>query len=93
VLAGQTPVFVHNANCAEDVYSIEDHAIPRHTRGGAEGDASLFIDEGGSFEDDSESALLRVDREGDSPVVYFDVDPDKEYGYEVRRVSQDPPQR
>jgi hypothetical protein len=36
---------------------------------------------------------LRVDHEGDSPVVYFDVDADKEYGYEVRRVSQDPPQR
>ncbi|MER8162323.1 putative T7SS-secreted protein [Streptomyces sp. NPDC094472] len=32
--------------CDEDVYSIEDHVIPRHTRGGAEADAtkSLFDD-------------------------------------------------
>ncbi|WP_180686585.1 polymorphic toxin-type HINT domain-containing protein [Streptomyces gossypiisoli] len=47
VLAGATPVLVHNSGgCAEDVYTIEDHVIPRHTRGGAEADAtkSLFDD-------------------------------------------------
>jgi hypothetical protein len=47
VLAGNTSVLVHNSGgCAEDVYSIEDHVIPRHTRGGAEADAtkSLFDD-------------------------------------------------
>ncbi|MFI6695973.1 polymorphic toxin-type HINT domain-containing protein [Streptomyces sp. NPDC050433] len=47
VLAGSTPVLVHNSSgCAEDAYAIEDHVIPRHTRGGAEADAtkSLFED-------------------------------------------------
>ncbi|MDX3404596.1 RHS repeat-associated core domain-containing protein [Streptomyces sp. ME01-18h] len=46
VLAGDASVLVHNSGCAEDVYAIEDHVIPRHTRGGAEADAtkSLFDD-------------------------------------------------
>ncbi|MCX5129467.1 polymorphic toxin-type HINT domain-containing protein [Streptomyces sp. NBC_00347] len=47
VLAGNTPVLVHNSGgCGEDVYSIEDHVTPRHTRDGADADAtkSLFDD-------------------------------------------------
>jgi RHS repeat-associated protein len=48
VLAGRAAVLVHNSGgCPEDAYEIEGHVIPRHTRGGAEADAtkSLF-DEG-----------------------------------------------
>ncbi|CAL9458970.1 hypothetical protein SUDANB21_02607 [Streptomyces sp. enrichment culture] len=56
----------------------------------ADGDRSgtieLGFDAGGSFPDDSQSALLEVKEAGDRPVLYFAVDPDKAYGYEVRRV-------
>lgn len=42
VAADGTPALVHN--CDEDLYSIDDHVIPRHTPGGAEADPtkSLF---------------------------------------------------
>ncbi|MES4892822.1 hypothetical protein [Streptomyces sp. NPDC096012] len=42
---------------------------------------------GSSFPDDCESTLLGVTKDGDHPVLYFDNDPDKEYGYEVRRTG------
>ena len=51
------------------------------------GSIELLIAKGGSFSDDSESALLQIQRGGDKPEMYFDADPDKEYGYEVRRVA------
>ncbi|WP_158973233.1 hypothetical protein [Streptomyces griseus] len=45
----------------------------------------LRFDAAGSFSDDSESTLLRVEEAGDHPTLYFDTDADKAYGYEVRR--------
>ncbi|PSM38354.1 hypothetical protein C6Y14_37135 [Streptomyces dioscori] len=51
------------------------------------GSIELPIDKGGSFSDDSGSALLQIQRGGDEPEMYFDTDPDKEYGYEVRRAA------
>ncbi|MGC9442022.1 hypothetical protein [Streptomyces sp. WG5] len=54
---------------------------------GKSGAIELGFDAGGSFSDDSESALLQVKEAGDSPVLYFDTNPDKAYGYEVRRVT------
>ncbi|GAA2776217.1 hypothetical protein GCM10010521_63690 [Streptomyces rameus] len=45
---------------------------------------------GGSFRDDSESTLLRVAKGGDRPVLYFDTNSDKGYGYEVRRTGPAP---
>ncbi|CAL9477299.1 hypothetical protein SUDANB15_02945 [Streptomyces sp. enrichment culture] len=57
--------------------------------GDRSGTVELGFDAGGSFSDDSQSALLEVKETGDRPVLYFAVDPDKEYGYEVRRVRSD----
>ncbi|MFF1548215.1 hypothetical protein [Streptomyces sp. NPDC058291] len=45
----------------------------------------LRFDAAGSFSDDSESTLLQVEEAGDHPTLYFDTNPDKRYGYEVRR--------
>lgn len=42
---------------------------------------------GGSFRDDAESTLLQVAKGGDHPVLYFDTNSDKGYGYEVRRAG------
>lgn len=53
----------------------------------------LYVDKGGSFSDDSETELLRVEESGENPVMYFQVDVDKEYGYEVRRVDSEPQRR
>ncbi|MFI0168540.1 hypothetical protein ACH4PW_27485 [Streptomyces sp. NPDC017082] len=47
----------------------------------------LRFSAGGSFRDDSESTLLQVTKSGDHPVLYFDINPDKGYGYEVRRAG------
>ncbi|MFE7429504.1 hypothetical protein [Streptomyces sp. NPDC057545] len=41
--------------------------------------------EGGSFADDVGFALLRPVRSRDEPEMYFDVNPDTEDGYRVRR--------
>ncbi|CAL9521153.1 hypothetical protein [Streptomyces sp. enrichment culture] len=57
--------------------------------GDKSGTVELGFRAGGSFPDDSQSALLEVKETGDRPVLYFAVDPDKEYGYEVRRVRSD----
>ncbi|MFI7869408.1 hypothetical protein [Streptomyces salinarius] len=50
------------------------------------GTIELLFDAGGSFPDDSEATLLQVKETGEHPVLYFDTNPDKAYGYEVRRV-------
>ncbi|MET7477803.1 RHS repeat-associated core domain-containing protein [Streptomyces sp. NPDC005648] len=46
VLAGETPVLVHNCQAESDAEQIEDHVMPRHTHGGEEADEtkSLFDD-------------------------------------------------
>ncbi|MER7717237.1 hypothetical protein ABTX99_09820 [Streptomyces flaveolus] len=54
---------------------------------GTSGTIELGFDAKGSFSDDGESTLLQVKEAGDRPVLYFDTDADKAYGYEVRRVS------
>ncbi|MGV9287857.1 hypothetical protein [Streptomyces sp. NPDC003719] len=56
--------------------------------GGTSGTVELGFDAGGSFSGDGESTLLQVKEAGDRPVLYFDTDADKAYGYEVRRVAQ-----
>lgn len=48
------------------------------------GTIELFFDAADSFSD-TESTLLQVEKGGDSPTLYFDTNPDKGYGYEVRR--------
>lgn len=53
------------------------------------GVVELRFDAGESFLDDGEFAMLRVDRGGENPELYFDTDPDKAYGYEVRRVGRE----
>ncbi|MBL1097772.1 DUF6531 domain-containing protein [Streptomyces coffeae] len=45
--------------CSEDSYSIEDHVIPRHTRGGAEADATKSL-----FEDGADLAELATGSAG-----------------------------
>ncbi|MCW8097788.1 hypothetical protein [Streptomyces tauricus] len=47
----------------------------------------LLIDKGGSFSNASETALLQLQQGGENPRMYFDTNPDKEYGYEVRRTA------
>jgi hypothetical protein len=49
---------------------------------------TLSFEAGGSFSDDSEVSGLRVIDSGDHPTMYFDINPDKEYGYEIRRVGK-----
>ncbi|MDT3728973.1 hypothetical protein ROS62_30575, partial [Streptomyces sp. DSM 41972] len=45
----------------------------------------LAIDAGGSFSDRSQMAELRVARSGWDPVLYFAVNVDKWYGFEVSK--------
>ncbi|MFJ1589909.1 hypothetical protein ACIOD0_06595 [Kitasatospora albolonga] len=45
----------------------------------------LAIDAGGSFSEDSQMAELRVARSGENPVLYFAVNVDKWYGFEVSK--------
>lgn len=47
----------------------------------------LRFQAGGSFPDDSESGLLRVEKADDHPTLYFDSDSDKAYGYEIQRAG------
>ncbi|MEV0598907.1 hypothetical protein AB0I82_06355 [Streptomyces sp. NPDC050315] len=49
------------------------------------GSITLHFDAAGSFAD-TEVALLEVQQAGDSPQMYFDLNPDRNYGYEIRRV-------
>ncbi|WFB11352.1 hypothetical protein LRS74_33220 [Streptomyces sp. LX-29] len=49
---------------------------------------TLRFDKGGSFPDNSEVELLTITHGGEHPTAYFDIDVDKAYGYEVRRVRQ-----
>ncbi|MGW5213796.1 hypothetical protein ACWEQO_22000 [Streptomyces sp. NPDC004051] len=49
------------------------------------GTVELSFAAAGSFSDDPEFTLLQVQEAGDRPVLYFDTNPDKEYGYEIRR--------
>jgi len=53
-------------------------------------DVFLYIEEGGSFSNGPDVGWLRVERGDENPVMYFHVDPDKEYGYEIRRVDSEP---
>ncbi|MFI8997863.1 hypothetical protein [Streptomyces sp. NPDC053542] len=50
------------------------------------GSIALHFDAAESFSAGTEVALLEVQQAGDSPQMYFDVNPDKHYGYEIRRV-------
>ncbi|MET9562580.1 hypothetical protein [Streptomyces tauricus] len=47
----------------------------------------LLIDKGESFANTSETVLLQLQQGGENPRMYFDTNPDKEYGYEVRRTA------
>ncbi|WP_432056261.1 hypothetical protein [Streptomyces sp. bgisy022] len=51
------------------------------------GTIELVIDPGGSFADEGATALLQVKEAGKHPVMYFDTNPDRAYGYEVRRIG------
>lgn len=45
----------------------------------------------GSFSDGPASMLLQVEEAGDRPKLYFDTNPDKGYGYTIRREAGEPP--
>ncbi|MFJ9684997.1 hypothetical protein ACIRRX_04830 [Streptomyces bacillaris] len=45
----------------------------------------LAVDAGGSFSRDSETVELRVARSGEDPVLYFAINVDKWYGFEVSK--------
>ncbi|MEW9511974.1 hypothetical protein [Streptomyces bacillaris] len=46
----------------------------------------LSYEKGGSFSD-TETGSMGIAETGKDPVLYFSTDSDKEYGYEVRKVS------
>ncbi|MEF9906432.1 hypothetical protein [Streptomyces sp. P9-A2] len=54
------------------------------------GTIELSFAAAGSFSDDSASTLLQVEETGDRPKLYFDTDPDKGYGYTIRREAGEP---
>ncbi|WP_461090381.1 hypothetical protein [Streptomyces incanus] len=58
---------------------------------GRSGTIELNFAAAGSFSDDSESTILQVEEEGDRPKLYFDTNPDKQYGYTIRRETGEPP--
>ncbi len=51
----------------------------------------LYIEEGGSFSNGPDVGWLRVEDGGKNPVMFFQVNVDKEYGYQIRRVESEPP--
>ncbi|MGW7415781.1 hypothetical protein [Streptomyces sp. NPDC054863] len=48
---------------------------------------SLFIDAGGSFAESTATEELGVARSGEKPALYFATDPDKWYGFEIRKTG------
>ncbi|MFD3515700.1 hypothetical protein [Streptomyces sp. NPDC058657] len=48
---------------------------------------SLSIAAGGSFAEGTDAEELGVARSGEGPVLYFSTDPDKWYGFELRKTG------